>query len=455
MERGKLALGTLVVALVLAASPAWAALVKAADWQMDETSGQMTDSSGNANHGNPTDVVRTGSAYVFDGSTSRVAVPDNDGLDPAGKDITLRASVAVPDGAMADDSYDVVRKGLSTTAGGDYKMEIKRASDPTVGNLNCVFKGDVGTVNRLANVDVVDGNRHTLECAKTSNSVVARVDGVSYAKAGTAGSIANDKETLIGAKTTDPFDDVFEGSMDSVGVDIDATATEPPADTTAPAVQPPEQNLLDSSTLGTSAVPVKIGWAAADDSGISGYELQQSVNDGAYAGVKLATATATSKSLSLAPANAYQYRVRATDGAANTSDWSYGPRFVVDARQEGDAEVSYGGAWTPQGVSSAYGGALKYATGAGSNATFGFTTGMDVAWVASRGPDRGKAEVWVDGAKVKTVDLYASAAQPRKAVYTQSWDEPGSHTLEVRVLGTKRSSSSGTRVDVDAFVVLR
>jgi hypothetical protein len=68
MERGKLALGTLVVALVLAASPAWAALVKAADWRMDETSGQMTDSSGNGNNGTPTDVARTGSTYIFDRS---------------------------------------------------------------------------------------------------------------------------------------------------------------------------------------------------------------------------------------------------------------------------------------------------------------------------------------------------------------------------------------------------
>ncbi len=452
MEPGKLTLGTFVVALVLVASPAWAALQKAADWRMDETSGQMVDSSGNANHGDPTGVARTGSAYVFDGSTSRVAVPDNDSLDPAGRGITLTASVAVPDRAMDDDSYDVVRKGLSTTAGGDYKMEIKRAGDPAVGNLNCVFKGDAGTVNRVAPVDVVDGGWHALGCAKTDNSVVARVDGVSYAKTGTAGRIANDREVLIGAKTTNPLDDVFEGSMRSVGVDIDAT--EPPADATPPTVQPPGQDLVASSTLGTSTVPVKLAWSGTDAGGISRYELQQSTNDGAYAGVGLPAATATSKSVSLTPGNAYQYRVRATDGAGNTSDWSYGPRFVADARQEGDGAISYAGAWAPQDVTSAYGGALRYAGAAGAEATFGFT-GRDVAWVAPRGPDRGKAEVWVDGARVGTVDLYASAAQPRKAVFTRSWGEPGGHTLEVRVLGAKRSSSGGTRADVDAFVALR
>jgi len=102
----------------------------------------------------------------------------------------------------------------------------------------------------------------------------------------------------------------------------------------------------------------------------------------------------------------------------------------VDAQQETGAAISYGGVWTPQSVTSAYGGALQYTTVTGAKATFGFT-GLDVSWVAPKGPDRGKAEVWVDGAKVRTVDLYASAAQPRKAVYTQSWGVPGSHTLEV------------------------
>jgi hypothetical protein len=219
MKRRKLALGTLAATLVLLmASPAWAMLLPAADWQMNEIFGQMIDESGNNNHGNPTDVVQTGSRYVFNGSTSRVAVPDDDSLDPAARDITLKASVMVPNAAMDDDSYDVVRKGLSGTRGGDYKMEI--ASDPTVGKLHCLFKGTGGRVNKVASRDIVDGNWHTLECIKTSTSVVAKVDGRSFTKTGSAGSIANSTEVLVGAKTTNPFDDVFEGSMDYVSIHI-------------------------------------------------------------------------------------------------------------------------------------------------------------------------------------------------------------------------------------------
>src|SRR5215210_5630933 len=109
------------------ASPAWAVLLKGADWQMVETSGQMLDASGNNNNGTPKDVGQTGSAYVFNGSTSYVLVPDSDSLDPKGKDITLRARVKITDTPMDDDSYDIVRKGLAGTPGGDYKMEIMRA----------------------------------------------------------------------------------------------------------------------------------------------------------------------------------------------------------------------------------------------------------------------------------------------------------------------------------------
>jgi hypothetical protein len=213
----------LTVAGVMAsmASPAWAVLLKAADWQMEDTDGQMLDSSGNNNNGTPTNVFQRGSTYVFNGSTSYVLVPDSDSLDPKGKNITLTASVVVNGQSLDDDSYDIVRKGLAGRTGGDYKMEIKRAADPTVGKLHCLFKGDGGTVDKVARRDIVDGNWHTLECIKTSTSVMARVDGKSGStKASSAGSIANASAVMVGAKTAAPLDDVFDGEMDFVSIEI-------------------------------------------------------------------------------------------------------------------------------------------------------------------------------------------------------------------------------------------
>ena len=221
MKRTVLLSATVFLVLLLAAPSYADVLLTAADWQMNETSGQMTDSSGNDNNGDPTDVRQTGSRYLFNGSTSYVAVPDSDSLDPLEKDITLTARLKVTDAPMDDDSYDIVRKGLAGRPGGDYKMEIKRAADPTVGKLHCLFKGDGGTVDKVARRDIVDGEWHTLECIKTSTSVVARVDGSGGStKAGSAGSISNSTNVMVGAKTAIPLDDTFDGKMDFVSIDI-------------------------------------------------------------------------------------------------------------------------------------------------------------------------------------------------------------------------------------------
>jgi hypothetical protein len=212
--------------MLMASSPAWALLLtKAADWQMNEASGRMMiDSSGNGNNGTPTDVSQTGSTYVFKGkgSMSHVYVPDDASLDPQAKDITLTARVMVDDThQMDDDSYDVVRKGLVTTAGGDYKMEIKREADPNVGKLHCFFRGTQASVEKVAKRDIVDGIWHTLQCSKTSTSVVAKVDGRSFTQTGSAGSISNASAVMVGGKEVTPRpDDMFDGSMDFVSIEI-------------------------------------------------------------------------------------------------------------------------------------------------------------------------------------------------------------------------------------------
>ena len=43
------------------------------------------------------------------------------------------------------------------------------------------------------------------------------------------------------------------------------------------------------------------------------------------------------------------------DGAGNNSEWTYGSEFVLDAHQETSSAISYGGTWTTEASSSAYG----------------------------------------------------------------------------------------------------
>src|SRR5215218_632032 len=225
-------------------------------------------------------------------------------------------------------------------------------------------------------------------------------------------------------------------------------------DATAPTVQPPARNLITNSTLGTSTIPVKLTWSATDGgTGVSEYKLQQSTNGGDFATVPIST-TSTTSTRQLSPGNTYQFRVQARDQVGNWSDWAYGSVFSVNDYQEASSAVTYVGTWTSEALSSAYGGSLNYATASGSDAQFSFT-GRSVTWVATKNADRGKATVWIDGVKVSTVDLYSSVEKPRTMVFTQNDLDPSqTHTLEVRVSGNKNAASSGTRVDVDAFVVL-
>ena len=227
-------------------------------------------------------------------------------------------------------------------------------------------------------------------------------------------------------------------------------------DTTAPAPTGPTRELLTGSVVDDSGVPTKLSWGATDvgGAGVARYELQQSMNGSPFENVALPSQTTTSITPTLEAGKSYQYRVRAQDKAGNLSAWKTSPAFVVDLRQEDHQAVTYAGTWALRSSPTASGGYVKYASAAGARARFSFA-GKNVAWVASTGSNRGKAEVWVDGAKAATVDLYAATAQPRKVLFTKSWGASGNHVLEVRVLGTKRAASTGKQVDVDAFVALR
>jgi hypothetical protein len=229
-------------------------------------------------------------------------------------------------------------------------------------------------------------------------------------------------------------------------------------DTTAPVItKEPTQLLLENTVLSTSStLPVRLNWAATDDSGtIAAYELQQSTNGGAFTNVALPSATATQINRTLEAGKSYRFQVRAQDAAGNWSGWKQGPLFEVEVVQESDVAVSYSGTWNTETLSSASGGSLKHASASGALAKLTFGDVLNFGWVAHKGANRGQAEAWVDGAKQKSIDLYNSSTQARRVVFAHKGLDPSVvHTLEVKVLGAKSAASSGTRVDVDAFVIL-
>ncbi len=224
-------------------------------------------------------------------------------------------------------------------------------------------------------------------------------------------------------------------------------------DGTAPVVTAPVGRITTGSTLRETAVPVNVRWSARDEgTGLSKLELRLSKDGGEWRTVDTFAPATTSSVRWLTPGHRYRYQIRATDVAGNTGDSAIGSTLAPVARQSSSSAIRYSGAgWKNAYVTSAYGGGTKYASSSGHRATFTFT-GRQVAWIAPQNYTRGKADVYVDGLRVATVDLYRSSYAPRRVVFSRAWAQSGTHTLEIRVLGTP---SGRPRVDIDAFIVLR
>jgi beta-lactam-binding protein with PASTA domain len=228
----------------------------------------------------------------------------------------------------------------------------------------------------------------------------------------------------------------------------------------APVSIAPAQN-INLSSLPSTTVPVRITWSATDNAGGSGvarYELQRSNNGGTtWAAVTLSTPLTTGVTLTLTPGTTattnYRFRVRAVDVAGNIGAYATAAAFRLAVTQQNVPAVVYTGTWTTSTDSTASAGSQAFATSAGATATYTFT-GRNIAWAAVRANNRGRAEVRVDGTLVATIDLYQSSttAAVRRVVFQQAVTPGVSHTIQVRVLGTKTAASTGTRVDVDAFV---
>jgi hypothetical protein len=208
-----------VIALAFASSASAASAATIALWHMNETSGAtMVDSVG-SNRGTLRNVTLgnagfSGRAYAFNGKSSIVTVPSAAVLNPGSNDFGFTVHVKFSKVPTGD--YDLLRKGLSSTAGGDYKMEIVPGSSGASGKALCHFKGSTASATKIAGPNVADGKWHTITCAKTATTIRLGVDGANFTKSAAVGSINNSAVLTVGAKSGGG--DWYNGLMDEVSV---------------------------------------------------------------------------------------------------------------------------------------------------------------------------------------------------------------------------------------------
>jgi hypothetical protein len=122
--------------------------------------------------------------------------------------------------------------------------------------------------------------------------------------------------------------------------------------------------------------------------------------------------------------------------------------------EENSAMLTYAGAWDLQNGDRAWSGvAAAVSTEALARVTFSFT-GTGVSWIGFRGPQAGRARVFLDGTRVATIDAYAAAEELQAVLYTKSGLIEGAHTLAIEVTGQKHHSATDNYIVVDAFDVV-
>ncbi|SEQ48495.1 fibronectin type III domain-containing protein [Microlunatus flavus] len=227
----------------------------------------------------------------------------------------------------------------------------------------------------------------------------------------------------------------------------------------APDVYPPAAPLALSAKPATSSVA--LSWTESPEPDVIGYRVYRATGTGAMTAVTSSAVTSPSYTDDgLLPGAAYRYQVSALDAGGNESPRS----AVVDAQlgmtalpagtyEDDDPALTKKGPWTK-----------TTSTGAGTDSGGSFSTLGDpgyvemsfgtsgIKWVARKNTSSGYADVYLDGVKVKTVDLYSSTTQYAQTVFEKTGLSETGHTIRIVRTGDKNTSSVGRNITLDALV---
>jgi len=143
-------------------------------------------------------------------------------------------------------------------------------------------------------------------------------------------------------------------------------------------------------------------------------------------------------------------RVLGTGSSASSDTLVAIDGFEAGGRRIATPELAL--SWGTVRAPGASGGSVAASDGKRASVELTFR-GTGIAWTTVRGPDQGRAAIYVDGALVRTVDNFAS--EPTFGVVrTVSGLAEGVHELRIVVLGEARGKATGTFVSVDRFSIV-
>jgi hypothetical protein len=224
-----------------------------------------------------------------------------------------------------------------------------------------------------------------------------------------------------------------------------------PASTTAGAtgasMAPPVTTMGDRLTA--NGIELKVAWEPpTDGSRASRYDLEVARDSGAYRAVDLAKKTSRRATVPAAADHAYAFRLRMRAPDGTPQAWATSSVSLA-RHEEADGDVRASKGWKIADHPAYTGDGARYSKSKGAELSLAFD-GSAVAIVGPTGPQRGRAEVFVDGERVGRFDTLGSSFEPVRLLFTVDGLTPGPHVMTIRVAGTP----GRPMVAVDSFLVL-
>ncbi|MDQ3492512.1 MAG: beta-lactamase family protein, partial [Chloroflexota bacterium] len=227
-------------------------------------------------------------------------------------------------------------------------------------------------------------------------------------------------------------------------------------DTTAPVIDAATFELREGATLEGRLIPARLDWATTEtESGVEHYDVLMSVDGGEWSAlptqgpeVPLGQVPQT-LDMDLQAGRSYAFSVMATDAEGNVGAWLATPVIRARILQEKNKAISWDQGWRFVARTTASGGRLATTRQTGVAARLRGEW-LALAWVSTRSPGSGVAEVSLDGDTVEVVDLAASTIEAQRLVFSQAWALAEPREVTIRTV----ASPDRSRVVLDALVVL-
>jgi hypothetical protein len=349
-------------------------------------------------------------------------------------DVTTAGDVDASDDV--DDAASTIRpaQGVGISVAGPLHPLV--AGEPFTGSMTVrnvgyqKTQGDMTVGWTAIGLDVVaTGNGWSCDADFEECVTSAQVSsGGSFPKINFTGTVTGaigTEASLMGVLWNDN-DETFDDDQDIFAAVIESSDTTPPGGLGITKIT--HRSVRTSKTM-------EVGWKASDPSGISAYDVQKRTaawngSPGAWNDWQTGVTT-TSATWVGTYGRTYCFRVRATDGYANTSEWSTPVCTAVPLRS---ADLAYSAGWTVQARPAAFTGVVRRTTVYAAKATRTSVQATRLALVVTKCPSCGIVRVSRNGSKLADVNLYSSVTRSKQLVTVKVWSTPQTGTITITLL---------------------